>query len=179
VLIPIAGGTEEMEAVIAIDLLRRAGCEVCVAGLDAGPITASRHVRLVPDASWEAQDPMTYDALVLPGGAEGTRRFCAHEGLLKAVRDLHTAGRWVAAVCAAPLVLQQAGILDGRSATCHPAVADRLTAAAWRDEAVVEDGTILTSQGAGTSIAFALALAERLCGRAAAARVAEDIVLRD
>lgn len=179
VLAPIADGTEEMEAVIAIDLLRRAGCEVCVAGLDGGTVTAARGTRLVPDVAWDTVDPMRFDALVLPGGAGGTRRFCAHAGLLDAVRNLHAAGRWIAAVCAAPLALQAAGILAGRRATCHPDVADRLSSAVWEDLPVVVDGNLITSQGAGTSIEFGLTLVERLCGCDAADRVASEIVFRN
>ncbi len=179
VLVPIADGTEEMEAVIAVDLLRRAGCEVCVAALDGGTVTAARGVRLVPDVAWDTVDPLRFDALVLPGGAGGTRRFCAHAGLLDALRNLHAAGRWIAAVCAAPLALQAAGILAGRRATCHPDVADKLSSAAWEDVAVVMDGNLITSQGAGTSIEFGLALIERLCDRTTADRVATEIVLRN
>lgn len=178
VLMPIADGTEEMEAVIAVDLLRRAGCEVCIATLDGDTVTASRGVRLVPDVAWDTVEPLRFDALVLPGGAGGTRRFCAHTGLLNALRTLYAAGRWVAAVCAAPLALQAAGILAGRRATCHPDVASRLTSASWEDSAVVVDGNLITSQGAGTSIEFGLAIVERLCGRDAADRVATEIVHR-
>ncbi len=180
VLVPISEGTEEMEAVICIDLLRRSGCEVVVAGLDGSDaVTASRGVRILPDCAWNVAEPMPFDALVLPGGAVGTRRFCAHAGLLEAVRRLHTSGRWIAAVCAAPLALQAAGILAGRTATCHPGVATQLTSSTRSDDAVVIDGRIITSQGAGTTVAFILALIERLCGADVAARVASEIVLRD
>lgn len=178
VLVPVAQGTEDMEAVIAIDLLRRAGCDVVVAGLEPGPVTAARGVRLIPDAEWTDINPMDFDAIVLPGGGEGTRRFCAHGGLLDAVRSMHAAGRWVAAICAAPLALQAAGILDGRRATCHPGVAGELKSAAREDESVVTDGTIITSQGAGTSIPFALELIRRMCGSPVADRIAADIVYR-
>ncbi|MBM4154762.1 MAG: DJ-1/PfpI family protein [Lentisphaerae bacterium] len=178
VLVPVAEGTEEMEAVIVIDVLRRAGCEVFVAGLDAGTIRGSRGVRIEPDGPWSAAWPADFDALVLPGGAGGTRRFCAHGGLLDAVRAMHAAGRLVAAVCAAPLALQAAGVLAGRRATCHPDVAERLTSAVRCDDAVVVDGTLVTSQGAGTCFAFALEIVARLCGRDAADRIAGDIVLR-
>ncbi|MBU4460613.1 MAG: DJ-1/PfpI family protein, partial [Verrucomicrobia bacterium] len=149
------------------------------AALDGGTVTAARGVRLVPDVAWDTVDPLRFDALVLPGGAGGTRRFCAHAGLLDALRNLHAAGRWIAAVCAAPLALQAAGILAGRRATCHPDVADKLSSAAWEDVAVVMDGNLITSQGAGTSIEFGLALIERLCDRTTADRVATEIVLRN
>lgn len=179
ILVPVADGTEEMEAVVVVDLLRRAGCEVCVAGIQPGPITGARNVRIVPDAFWDSIDPMAFDALVVPGGAEGTRRLASHPGVLRAARDLHAAGRRVAAICAAPLVLQAAGILDGRRATCHPGVIGQLTAASRTDDAVVRDGTITTSQGAGTATVFAISLIADLCDEVTATRVAHDIVYRE
>lgn len=178
VLIPVADGTEEMEAVIAIDILRRAGCEVCVVGLDGGEVTCSRGVRLRPDAVWTSISMEAFGALVLPGGARGTERFLNHAGVLDAIRTFHQSGRWVAAICAAPLALQAAGILRGRRATCHPAVADQLREAHRQDAPVVIDGNIVTGQGAGAAVEFALALAARLCGSRAADQVARDIVHR-
>lgn len=178
VLVPLADGCEEMEAVIAIDTLRRAGWDVVAAGLREGPVTASRRVRLLPDASWDEVDPASFDILLVPGGAKGVERLAEDERVLAAVRRFHERGGIVAAVCAGPLVLQAAGILDGCRVTSHPAVAPELTAATRVDEAVVVDGRLVTSQGAGTSFGFALTLIELVEGRAKAEEVARGMVVR-
>lgn len=175
VLVPLAEGVEEMEAVIVIDTLRRARFEVVTAGLKEGPLTASRGVRLIPDTTLDAVNVGDFDALVLPGG-KGVQLLLADERVLSAVRSVHRNGRWVAAVCAAPLVLQKAGILDGRKATCFPGVAQQLTATRRLEDRVVVDGRIITSQGAGTSLEFALEIVRQLGGRNLAGQVAEEMV---
>ncbi|MCX7819640.1 MAG: DJ-1/PfpI family protein [Kiritimatiellae bacterium] len=178
VLIPIADGTEEIEAVTAADLLRRAGAEVCLASVDGETITAGRGTRIVADARWAEVRTDEYDAIVVPGGARGVERLAAHADLLDALRAAHERNRWIGAICAGPLVLEAAGILHGRAATCHPAAASRLRSAIRRDEPVVVDGRIVTSQGVGTAVAFGLTLIECLCGAETARRVALDIVAR-
>ena len=175
ILVPLAEGVEEMEAVIVIDTLRRAGFEVVTAGLKAGPLTASRGVRLIPDTTLDEVDVCSFDALVLPGG-KGVALLKEDARVLEAVRTLHASGRWVCAVCAAPLVLQAAGILAGRKVTCFPGVAGQLTATDRCAERVVVDGRLITSQGAGTSLEFALEIVRQLGGEALARRVGEEMV---
>lgn len=178
-LIPWADGVEEMEAVILTDVLRRAGWSVVTAGLKPGPVSASRGVRLLPDAVWEETRPADFDALVLPGGALGTRNLAGHPGVLAAVREFDAARRTLAAVCAAPLVLQAAGILHtGRRITSHPAVRDQLREVEWVDERVVEDGHLVTSQGPGTCFEFALRLVARAEGARRAETLAAEMRLR-
>ena len=177
VLVPVANGSEEMEAVIAIDILRRAQWQVTVAGVDEGVITASRGVRLLPDRPWREINPGEFDVLVLPGGAPGVERFLSFTPLLDVIREFHRADKWVAAVCAAPLALQAAGILGGRRATCHPAVANRLTCTPRTNDTTVVDGRIITSQGAGTSFEFALTLVARIDSAEKAQAIAQAIVL--
>lgn len=175
-VVVLAQGVEEMEAVIATDVLRRAGWEVTTAALQPGVLTASRKVRLVADATWDELRLDDYECLLLPGGAEGTRRLRAHPGIIAAVQAFVRSGRWVAAICAAPLVLQDAGVLVGVKATCHPGVAGEFTATPRCNDPVAIDEPIVTSQGAGTSFDFALALIEVVDGAPAAARVARDLV---
>jgi 4-methyl-5(b-hydroxyethyl)-thiazole monophosphate biosynthesis len=162
VLIPLADGVEEMEAVILIDVLRRAGLEVVTAGLAGNPVTASRGVRLVPDHPWQTLKPDTFDVLAIPGGAEGVNRLMNDARILDTVRSFDLAGKWIAAICAGPLVLQKAGILDGRRVTCHPGVAAQLTATPRLNDRVVVDNRLITSQGPGTSFEFALTLVRLL-----------------
>jgi len=166
-----------MEAVIIIDTLRRAGWTVESAGLESGPITASRGVKLLSDTEWSSLDPNQYDMLVLPGGTGGTQALSAHEGVLGAARRFVAEGKTVAAICAGPLVLQAAGILEGRKVTCHPSVKSDLTVPEVADDTVVKDGTVITSRGAGTAFAFALAIIESVDGAEAARTVADGLVL--
>ena len=178
-LIPLANGTEEMEAVIIVDLLRRAQWEVVVAGVDPGLLTASRGVRLMPDTVWTEVCPDDFDLLVIPGGAAGVERFLKFRPLLDCIIQFNQAHKWIGAVCAAPLTLQAAGILTGRKATCHPGVASRLTATPWLNESTVIDGHLVTSQGAGTSIEFALTLILLADSQAKASAIAGAIVFGD
>jgi 4-methyl-5(b-hydroxyethyl)-thiazole monophosphate biosynthesis len=175
-LVPMADGTEEMEAVIVIDTLRRAKWEVVAAGMKKGAITASRGVKIVPDAAWDEIDPSTFDMIVVPGGAKGVENMLNDGRLHKAIHNLYGAGKLVAAVCAGPLVLQQAGVLVGRKVTCHPDNAAKITEAQWVDEPVVIDGNIITSQGAGTCIQFALALISKVDGAEKSGAVARGMV---
>ncbi len=160
VLIPLADGVEEMEAVIAIDTLRRAGWEVTAAGLRPGPVKASRGVQLIPDAEWSGTDPSSFDVLVLPGGGEGAAALCQDARVIGAVKEFMAAGRLVGAICAAPLVLDAAGVLDGRKFTCYPGIESRIRSGARAEGRVVVDGNLVTSRAAGTSFEFALALIE-------------------
>lgn len=177
-LVPLAEGVEEMEAVIVIDALRRAKWDVVAAGLKAGIVTASRHVKLVPDAIWDEIDPSTFDVIVVPGGSRGVENLRADHRVLEALRAHHRGGKLTAAVCAGPVVLHAAGILAGRRVTSHPAVAGDLPQAVRVDEAVVVDADIITSQGAGTCFDFALVLIARVDGADRASEVAKSMVVR-
>lgn len=186
-LLLLADGAEEMEAVIAADVLRRAGVEVTIAATGAErEVTASRGVRLLADALLADVSPADFDALVLPGGAGGARRLAADAGVLQLVRRFAAAQKTVAAVCAAPMVLKAAGVLGGVRVTSNPAVRGDLCAGTEErkdgrpvvcDDRVVEDGSFITSQGPGTTMEFALAIARRLAGAAAARQVAQGLVL--
>jgi 4-methyl-5(b-hydroxyethyl)-thiazole monophosphate biosynthesis len=177
VLVPLAEGAEELETVTIVDVLRRAGAEVVLAGLAPGPVTCSRGVVLVPDATLDDLDPAGFDAVVLPGGAGGAQRLRDDPRVLALLRGAWETERVVAAVCAGPIALHAAGILEGRACTSHPSVRDALVGAHYREERVVRDGRLLTSRGPGTALEFALALVAELCGTDRAAAVAAPMVL--
>lgn len=158
VLIPLAEGFEEMEAVTVVDILRRAGWEVVTAGFSEGPVAASRGVLLQPDALWSDVRDKDFDILLIPGGADGVRRLCGDETVLEKVRLFHDRDNWLAAICAGPLVFEAAGILSGRRVTAYPSVTDRLASAVIEDTAVVRDGRLITSRGPGTAVLFGLTL---------------------
>ncbi|OYY80110.1 MAG: DJ-1 family protein, partial [Hydrogenophilales bacterium 16-62-9] len=120
VLVPLAEGCEEIEAVTIIDLLRRAGIDVVVAGLKPGIVTASRGVQLVPDVTLDAALQHDYDMVVLPGGMSGAANLKDDARMIALLKKMAAAGRYTAAICAAPMVLAEAGLLDGKQATSYP-----------------------------------------------------------
>jgi len=166
VLIPLANGCEELEAVTVIDLLRRAGIEVVSAGLTDGPVTASRGVVLIPDRSLDQVLDDDFDMIVLPGGLPGADYLDADPRIHALLQRMAEQERYTAAICAAPKVLLNAGLLDGRKATAYPGVIDGLMTenSQLLVDAVVTDGKVVTSRGPGTAMDFALTLIERLLG---------------
>ena len=167
VLIPLAQGCEELEAVTVIDLLRRAGIEVVTAGLEEGPVTCSRGVVLVPDTTLDAVLEDDFDMMVLPGGLPGADHLNQDPRIIRLLRQLAERGKYAAAICAAPKVLASAGLLQGRRATSYPGVLDALELpdTIRRDDPVVVDERVITSRGPGTAMDFALELIEKLAGR--------------
>jgi len=164
VLIPLAQGCEELEAVTIIDLLRRAGIEVTSAGLDNEVVKASRDVTLIPDTDLSTALQKDYDMIVLPGGLPGADHLDNDQRLRERIIKMADRGKFLAAICAAPKVLASTGILKGKKATAYPGVLDALDIKS-EGNAVVEDGNIITSRGPGTAMDFALTLIERLAGK--------------
>lgn len=179
VLVPLAPGFEEIEAVTVIDVLRRAGLVVRVAGLEARRVTGSHGITLEADCLLDEVVAEELAMLVLPGGMPGTTNLAADERILALVRELEASGRRVGAICAAPLVLERAGVLAGREVTAYPGVRDRLPSARVLTEpAVVASGPLLTSQGVGTALEFALAIVAALVGPARAQELAAAMLVR-
>lgn len=180
VLVLITDGTEEMEFTIVVDVLRRAGVAVTVAGLDGDAVcTCTRGVRIQPDTGLAdaVQQGVAWDAVVLPGGGPGAQAFAGSVAVGELLREQWYAGRVVAAICAAPSALAAHGVAQGRAMTAHTAVRDAVAAhGAWREDPVVEDGALLTSRGPGTAFPFAFALVERLCGVETLAAVREPML---
>jgi len=164
VLIPIADGSEELEAVTMIDLLRRAGIDVTVASLDGGTVTCSRGTRLAPDLSLDEALQRDYDGIALPGGLPGADHLADDPRIIRRVREMDAQQRLVAAICAAPKVLTRAGVLQGRRATSYPGVLEAEGHEQISGQAVSRDGHVMTSRGPGTAMDFALALIEALEG---------------
>ena len=171
VLVPLTQGCEEIEAVTIIDILRRADIDVVTAGLVPGVVEASRGVKLVPDTELDAVMTEEFDMIVLPGGRGGADRLASDPRILKLLVRAAEGGRYTAAICAAPRVLAEAGLLAGRRATSFPGVLDDMNGIELTREPVVTDGKIVTSRGPGTAMDFALELIRLLLGDEARAKV--------
>lgn len=165
VLVPLAPGFEEIEAVTVIDVLRRAGAEVVTAGTQPGPIEASRGVKVIPDKTLDEVRPEEFEMIVLPGGGKGVENLQRHPRFQAIVREFFAKDKQVGAICAAPSLLAAAGLICGKSVTSHPSVKQAVAKTAlYKEERVVTDGKLVTSRGPGTAMEFALKLAEILAG---------------
>ena len=166
VLVLLAEGFEEIEAVTVIDLLRRAGIDVNAASLGPRRVTGSHGIAIEADITLDEARAGDYDMVVLPGGMPGAAHLREDARVTALLRDFASTGRYTAAICAAPGVLAHAGLLAGRAATGFPGFLDENSAPGLRlrGEAVVIDGKVVTSRGAGTAMDFGLALVELLEG---------------
>lgn len=177
VLIPLAEGCEELEAVTIMDILRRAGVDILAAGLEPGRILASHGTVLVPDTSLPQVMDETFDMVVLPGGMPGSEHLKNDSRVLALLQSTVARGGRVAAICAAPMALHAAGLLEGRRATSYPGVLDCLPGThRYVTDAVVVDGPVITSRGPGTALDFALTLAQLLAGSAVRSQVEASLV---
>ena len=176
VLVPLAPGVEEIEAVAVIDVLRRAGVEVVAAGTTTGAIEASRGVKLFPDRSLDGLRASDFDMIVVPGGRNGVANLKKDPRVTRLLQEASRTGKYTTAICAGPTVLAAAGLLQGKRATSHPTARGELVGAEVSDERVVVDGRVVTSQAPGTAIEFALKLVELLCGKAKAEEVNRSVL---
>lgn len=165
-LVLFADGSEELEAISIVNILRRAGVTVTFAGLQAGALRGSRGVMLTPDCTLDSVLGKDYDMVVLPGGQPGTNNLKADQRVLELLKQMAQYDKYVTAICAAPSVLAAAGLLEGIKATSYPGALDAYSNVRQQLAAIVEDGKFITSRGPGTAMDFALTLAERLVGSA-------------
>lgn len=177
VLVPIAQGTEEMEAVIIIDMLRRAGIRVTVAG-EMNITTCSRGIKIIPDKYFiDIDEKEEYDAIILPGGKEGVEHLCTNEIIQSVLRKHNAEGRLIGAICAAPTILYDLRLLKpDTKLTSHPSVAKVFNPELYFEDKVVVSGNIVTSRGAGTAYDFALELIRILKNEEISNKVKNDIV---
>ncbi len=165
VLVPLAPGFEELEAVAVIDILRRAGLEVTVAGTVAGPIEGSRGIRMIADGLLDQVSPADFDLIAIPGGGKGVENLKQHPRMLPLLGEFNARGKWIGAICAAPTLLTSAGLACGKQMTSHPTVKSQVASAAlYTEDRVAVDGKVVTSRGPGTAVEFALKLVELLVG---------------
>lgn len=167
VLVPLAQGCEELEAITIIDLLVRAGIDVTTCGLDDQPVKAARGTTIIPDTSIDKVLDSSFDLIVLPGGLPGADHLRDNEQIQLLIKKQVSANKFMAAICAAPKALAQAGVLADKKATSFPGVLAALNddSITITDNAVEIDGNIITSRSAGTAMDFTLSLIELLAGK--------------
>ncbi len=176
-LIPLAKGFEDVEAVTVIDVLRRGGVEVVTASLSGQADVLSAHgILMKADARLADVADEDFDAIVLPGGGEGTENLKNSDALVRLLRRQNDAGRWLCAICAAPTVLVEAGVLaEGLHVTCYPTCQTELDRP-WSPVPVVVDGNVITGQAPGSALLFALVVLQTLTDEATARRIARGLV---
>lgn len=173
----LADGFEEVEALTAVDLLRRARVYVDTVSItDDYKVHGAHGINVQTEDLFEEVDFNEFDMIVLPGGMPGTTNLMQHHGVRQIVTAFAQAGKLVGAICAAPTVLADLGILEGRKATCYPACEEKMKGAIFTGTPVAVDGNIITSRGVGTTIDFALELISVLMGSDVAKKIASDIV---
>ncbi len=178
VLLILAPGFEEIEALATVDILRRAELSVVVASTVEGAVTGRCGVRVVADTALEEVLAGEFRMVVLPGGAKGTENLRNDARVIELVKRHFFSGRYIAAICAAPTVLKACGIISGRRITSHPTVRDELKEAILCDDRVCVDRNIITSQGPGTALEFAFKLVELLRDKNTVERINQGVLAR-
>jgi len=177
VAVILADGFEEVEAMAIVDVLRRADIETVVAGLHGGQITGARKVKVVPDTIIDTVKADDFDMIVLPGGQPGADNLNADMRVRELIKICFQKGKLVGAICAAPIVLAGAGVLNGKHITSYPTYRDRFSGVVYEEKTIVEDGNVLTSRGPGTALNFGLAIVERLAGKEKARQIKEAMLI--
>lgn len=175
----MADGCEEIEGLTVVDLVRRAGIEIEMISVSGEKnVTGSHKIAFQTDVSKADADYASYDGIVLPGGMPGTTHLMEDDTVNRVIKEFATSGKLVAAICAAPSVLGNAGLLEGKKATCYPGVESKLTGADFVTDPVAKDGNIITSRGLGTAIEFAAEIVAYLIDADAAKSLKESIVYK-
>lgn len=179
VLIPIAAGFEEIEALTVVDILRRSKIEVVMGGLQNGAVVGAHNISVIPDSTIDDIKAADFDMIILPGGQPGTDNLNADPRIHALLHEFNADNKLIGAICAAPIVLAAAGLLKDKTVTCYPTYRNTLTGAIYEDKPVVCDGNIITSKGPGTAISFGLEIASRLAGREVADNVSKAMLVMD
>ncbi|MDD2271620.1 MAG: DJ-1/PfpI family protein [Desulfuromonadaceae bacterium] len=178
VFMALAPGFEEIETLTVVDILRRAEIEVVLGGLMPGPVAGAHNVSIIPDSTIDAVNVGAFDMLILPGGQPGTDNLNADQRIHKLLKEFAAKEKLIGAICAAPIVLAAAGLLNGKKVTCYPSYRDQLSGGIYEEAPVVSDGSFITSQGPGTAIQFGLAIVTRLAGRHTSDGIAKAMLVK-
>ena len=178
VLMPLAHGFEEIEALTIVDILRRAEIDIVIAGLLPGPVVGAHNISIAPDTTIDTVTAGAFDMIVLPGGQPGTDNLNADLRIHTLLKDFSANGKLIGAICAAPIVLAAAGLLSDKKVTCYPSYIANLNGAHYVDRPVVWDGNLITSGGPGTATNFGLEIAARLAGTHIADEIAKAMLVQ-
>jgi protein deglycase len=175
VVVLLASGFEEIEAVATVDVLRRGGVTVVIAGVDGEELTGANGITVKADVLLSGIDATDYDAVILPGGNGGTMRLCEDAAAQAFIKSFDAQGKTIAAICAAPIALDRAGVLKDEY-TCYPSCEQSIKSSRFVEKTVVESGNIITSRGPGTAIVFGLYLVEKFASKAKAESVKKGLL---
>lgn len=164
ILVPLAQGFEEIEAIAGIDVIRRADVEVITVSLGDLKVKGAHDVVVLADKSIDEIDANEFDGILLPGGMPGSTNLRDDERVINAVKSLNKSGKLVSAICAAPIVLEKAGVLKGKKATCYPGFDEEMPSCSYMDDRVVVDGNVITGKGPGAALEFAFKVVDYLVG---------------
>ena len=170
-------GFEEVEALAVVDVLRRGGVEVVMAGVEGMRVTSAHQIAIQMDTMFDEIDYETVDMMILPGGA-GTTRYNDCKELINLLKKFKTEGKWLAAICAAPSILGQAGLLKGEKAICYPGYEEKLVDAEVVREKVVVSNHIITAIGAGAALDFGFKILEILKGKEVSDTIRERMIAK-
>ncbi|MBO5306271.1 MAG: DJ-1/PfpI family protein [Clostridia bacterium] len=174
----LAEGFEEIEALTPVDILRRAGKEVCTVGVGAKTVTGAHGISVTADMDEKDFKDETPEMIILPGGMPGTLNLDASPTVQSAIDTAVKADAYIAAICAAPTILGKRGLLKGKAATCYPSMEDGLLGATLSQSKVVRDGKIITAAGMGVALPFSIELVLALCGEQTAQKLKAAVVMQ-
>jgi protein deglycase len=170
VLLPLANGFEEIEAVALVDTMRRGGIEVVMAGVDGETLSGAHGIKVVSDCAIGSVKACDFDMIVLPGGYKNTMTLAENITVQALIKEFDAKGKTVGAICAAPIALDRAGVLKDEY-TCYPGIPSEIKSSKFVEKSIVESGNVLTSRGPGTAIYFGIYIVEKLMGKETAEAV--------
>jgi 4-methyl-5(b-hydroxyethyl)-thiazole monophosphate biosynthesis len=176
VILPLANGFEEIEAIALVDTMRRGGIEVVIAGVDGITLKGAHGITVASDVDIKSIKSADFDMIVLPGGGTGTRTLTSNENVQSLIKEFDCAGKLVGAICAAPIALDKAGVLKDEY-TSYPGTSEIIKSSKFIEKNIVESGNILTSRGPGTAICFGIYIIEKLVGKETAKAVKEEMLV--
>ncbi len=179
VLVPLATGFEEIEAMTIIDILRRADVAVTIAGLGKKQVAGAHGVKVQADSHIEDMSSSDFDMIVLPGGLPGATNLQKDESVQKLLKDFDEQNKYIGAICAAPIALQSAGVLKDKY-TCYPSFEQNIREDGYESNTdVVTDENVMTSRGPATAMSFALSIVAKLCGAEKSEEIKNQLLLKD
>lgn len=175
IIVPFAEGFEEIEGITIVDVLRRAGLDVTTAATGANPVAGSHRIPVVADQKIASLTASDYGCIILPGGMPGSDNLKNDDTVLSFIKLIDSAGGYIAALCAAPIVLAAAGVIAGKKVTCFPGFEQILSGATYTGKPVEVDGRIITGRGPGCALPFAFEIVKLLAGESSKKQLISDM----